>query len=60
MPSRSASAETVYRHALDSVTAAGLDPNDVKVLPVDYKRALEVMKQEKERMAREVAEVGNG
>jgi hypothetical protein len=35
VPSRSASAETVYRHALDSVTAAGLDPNDVKVLPVD-------------------------
>src|SRR5688572_33307495 len=26
----------------------------VKVIPVDYKRALEVMKQEKERMAREL------
>jgi glutamate synthase domain-containing protein 3 len=31
----------------------------VKVMPVDYKRALEVMKQEKERMAREL-EVAHG
>ncbi len=35
VPSRSASAETVYRHALDSVKAAGLNPDEVKVLPVD-------------------------
>ncbi|MFN8375641.1 MAG: hypothetical protein U0694_22560 [Anaerolineae bacterium] len=35
IPSRSASAETVYRHALDSVKAAGLNPDEVKVLPVD-------------------------
>ncbi|NWF68987.1 MAG: hypothetical protein HXY40_07870 [Chloroflexi bacterium] len=32
---RSASAETVYRHALEAVKAAGLDPDNVKVLPVD-------------------------
>jgi hypothetical protein len=35
IPSRSASAETVYRHALDSVKAAGLNPDEVRVLPVD-------------------------
>jgi glutamate synthase (ferredoxin) len=34
-------------------------PKWVKVMPVDYKRALEVMKQEKERMAREL-EVAHG
>jgi glutamate synthase (ferredoxin) len=35
----------------------------VKVMPVDYKRALEMLKREKERMSRdieELTEVGNG
>ena len=38
-------------------------PKFVKVMPIDYKRALEVMKQEKERMSRELeelSEVGKG
>lgn len=33
--SRQSGAETVYAHALKAVENAGLDPNDVRVLPVD-------------------------
>lgn len=33
--SRQSGAETVYAHALKAVQNAGLDPNDVRVLPVD-------------------------
>lgn len=33
--SRQSGAETVYAHALKSVERAGLDPNEVRVLPVD-------------------------